>query len=471
MPIYETVDAVNLGELAAALAKSAGKPRESVGGKPGVRQAGESTARQGAQPAAAHETAQEAARDRAARQLFADFRNLVVTPVCDIQTNQADWLWPGRIRRGELTLLAGDSSVGKSLVALDMAARVSRGAPWPDSPNEPQTAGNVLALTAHDDPAAFGRPRLERAGADLSRVFFATGVQRRENASCVWKRQISLPDDLMSLAKTIYEKRPMPLVVLDPAWVFFGRGRGRSKLAGPALLAELAELASDMQVAMLCVTDLRRDGGPHGYRAAGDRALVAAAPTAWGLVRHPKEPEQRLMLPLKMNAGPAQAGLAFEIVDGRVEWDPAPTTLTGAAVLAAESSGTNSEGAEEWLKAYLADGPQPAKEIFKQGRECGFSAWALRQAKSELGVDVEKQGFDRDARWVWSLGRDEEKCASAISRTFDENAASSSDLGRIFDGAENSDSASSIDESQHVRPICEDSAKMRVEAGEAVGVG
>jgi hypothetical protein len=39
-----------------------------------------------------------------------------------------EWLWPLRVPLGKLTLLVGDPGCGKSLLALDMAARVTRGA-------------------------------------------------------------------------------------------------------------------------------------------------------------------------------------------------------------------------------------------------------------------------------------------------------------------------------------------------------
>jgi hypothetical protein len=42
------------------------------------------------------------------------------------------WFWPQRIPLGRVTLLAGDPGIGKSLLALDIAARASRGTPWPD---------------------------------------------------------------------------------------------------------------------------------------------------------------------------------------------------------------------------------------------------------------------------------------------------------------------------------------------------
>jgi hypothetical protein len=346
-------------------------------------------------------------RETQVAQLLEGVKDLVIDRVCDIQPQPIHWLWPGRIARGQLTLLAGDASSGKSLVALDLAARVSRGAAWPDNPDEPQLPGNVLVLTAHDDPSAIGRPRLERAGADLSRVFFATGVHRRENDGHDFKRQVSLPDDLMPLTKAIFARRPMPLVVLDPAWVFCSRGTGRSRLAGPAQLAELAELASMLQVAIVCVTDLRRDGhsGP-GFRAAGDRALLAAAPTAWGLVRDPQQPHRRLMLPLKTNTGPEQKGLSFQIDDGRIEWNAEPATISGAAVLAAESATGETAGAAEWLQAFLANGAQPAMEVIEQGQECGYPEVTLRRAKSALKIGSRKLRFGSGSSWFWGFEQD-----------------------------------------------------------------
>ncbi len=50
----------------------------------------------------------------------------------DVAPTSIGWLWPGRIPLGRVTLLVSDPGLGKSLLTLDIAARVSRGAPWPD---------------------------------------------------------------------------------------------------------------------------------------------------------------------------------------------------------------------------------------------------------------------------------------------------------------------------------------------------
>ena len=45
---------------------------------------------------------------------------------------EVQWLWPNRIPLGMVTLIEGAEGAGKSFVALDVAARVSRGALWPE---------------------------------------------------------------------------------------------------------------------------------------------------------------------------------------------------------------------------------------------------------------------------------------------------------------------------------------------------
>jgi hypothetical protein len=53
-------------------------------------------------------------------------------PASQIVARPVDWLWPGRLPLGKLAILDGDPGVGKSLVTLDLCARLSTGRPFPD---------------------------------------------------------------------------------------------------------------------------------------------------------------------------------------------------------------------------------------------------------------------------------------------------------------------------------------------------
>jgi hypothetical protein len=50
----------------------------------------------------------------------------------EVEKQQINWLWQRRIPLGKITLLDGDPGVGKSLLAITIAACVSTGRPMPD---------------------------------------------------------------------------------------------------------------------------------------------------------------------------------------------------------------------------------------------------------------------------------------------------------------------------------------------------
>src|SRR4051812_25340935 len=96
-------------------------------------------------------------------------RPSTVVRLADVFPEKVAWLWPGRIPAGKITVLDGDPGLGKSTLALDLAARVSMGASMPDGSSGVGRASVVL-LSAEDGLADTIRPRLDAAGADASRV-------------------------------------------------------------------------------------------------------------------------------------------------------------------------------------------------------------------------------------------------------------------------------------------------------------
>jgi len=56
---------------------------------------------------------------------------LIARRASDIAIVPVDWLWPGRVAIGKLTLIAGEPGLGKSQLALAMVAAVTTGGEWP----------------------------------------------------------------------------------------------------------------------------------------------------------------------------------------------------------------------------------------------------------------------------------------------------------------------------------------------------
>jgi len=128
----------------------------------------------------------------------------VVLRCCnDIVPKPLRWLWPGRIPLGKLTLFAGDPGLGKSVVTLDVAARVTRGDGWPDGATAGYEAGSVIVLSAEDDPADTIRPRLDAAGADLRRVHILQAVRRAKPTGETSLEHFSLETDLLALQDAV----------------------------------------------------------------------------------------------------------------------------------------------------------------------------------------------------------------------------------------------------------------------------
>src|SRR5439155_6958136 len=92
-----------------------------------------------------------------------------VVPASRLVPQALSWLWPGRLALGKLAILDGDPALGKSLVALDLCARLSTGRPMPDGSDGPGPACAVV-FNAEDDSEDTVGPRLRALGADLERV-------------------------------------------------------------------------------------------------------------------------------------------------------------------------------------------------------------------------------------------------------------------------------------------------------------
>jgi hypothetical protein len=173
--------------------------------------------------------------ERAARATGTRASRAEIVNLAEVTPERVAWLWPGRIAIGKLTALVGDPGLGKSTLALDLAARVSTGAPMPD--DSPGVAGGVVILSAEDGLADTIRPRLGAAGADLSRVVALTGARDSRGAL----RFPSL-DDLPAIGEAI-ARLDARLLVIDPLMALLpGRADSHRDQDVRSVLAPLAQL-------------------------------------------------------------------------------------------------------------------------------------------------------------------------------------------------------------------------------------
>ncbi len=333
----------------------------------------------------------------------------VVCALDKVESRPVGWLWNGRIPMGKLTLLAGDPGLGKSFITLDLAARVSTGVlPSAGSEGGDGGAGDVVILSAEDDPADTIRPRLERMHADLRRVTCVTGMYFEQLPDTHRVHMVKLDRDLRAVAQVIESLDKPRLVVVDPISAYMGERDSHNNAEVRSLLGELARLAAHYNVAVVCVTHLNKGGQGQKavYRAMGSLAFTAAARVVLLVAKHPDNPSKRVVVPIKSNIGREATGLVYTINDGRLEWLVEPVPFEADALEngdAAEQADALGE-AVEWLGAALAGGPRRARDLVGEAEADGISPRTLRRAKRRLGVVSRKERGGGSTPWVWTLG-------------------------------------------------------------------
>ena len=321
------------------------------------------------------------------------------------------WLWPGRIAANKLNLLAGNSGVGKSLLALDIISRFTTGRRWPDEhPDTPRRLpGDVLLVAETDDPSEMIRPRLNAMGADLERVTLLRNVLL-ENPVAADRQPFSLAGSGEMLSIALRKMEDCRLLVLDP----FSIQLHKRPREAAALITELAALASEFELTILIVDTIRQLSlRPSSGISQALYRLKNSLATAWAVLEDPFQLERRFVLPVKNNLAKVSDGLAFEIQTGacsapRLCWDREPLALVATnsqqALTAHHQLKSNRipqrELACRWLATKLVAGARPSQELLAEARKEKISEKPLRQALHQLGGAAER---GPEGRWLWSL--------------------------------------------------------------------
>ncbi len=332
---------------------------------------------------------------------------LVGGPMSDVQPERVAWLWLRRIPFGKLTVIDGDPGLAKSLLTLDLAARLSRGAPMPDGVAA-ETAPSII-LTAEDGLGDTVRPRLDAMGADVSRVYSFTAATTAEGEEFA----VTLPSHLAALRAQV-EQLGVRFVVVDPLMAYLSLDvNTRIDHDVRRVLAQLARLAEDTAAAVVLVRHLNKaTGGPALYRGGGSIGIIGAARSGLLVARDPDDETRRILATTKSNLAEEAPSLRFRVETApngaaRLVWE-GETPHRANALLAMPADDDERQEAHD-IRAFLRDFLQTrrtAKEVQAACREAGFNVHdrTLRRAAKAIGADIQRHGFGPGGAWVWSLG-------------------------------------------------------------------
>jgi hypothetical protein len=337
-------------------------------------------------------------------------RQVFITRASDIKPRPVRWLWPDRIPAGALTLLAGREGIGKSLVGVHLAARLTRGTLPGARHGKPS---RVMFATSEDAWEFTMVPRLLAAGADLDLV----GRVQVEDDGII--TGITTPVDVPALAAYI-GSHDVALLMLDPLTsVMDGRIDAHRDREVRKALEPLGQLAEDTAAAVVGLVHLGKGIGIDPVNLIlGSRAFSAVARVALVAAHDPDDDTGHVLSVEKSNLGRIDVpGLTYRVDGMEIATDEGPA---GAGLLvwtgetdrlvrdimadAGEERSERDEAAK-WLIDYLTDlcGEAPAKDVKKAAAAAGFADRTLDRARSRAGVTTGRTGFGKGAVYVWRL--------------------------------------------------------------------
>ncbi len=319
---------------------------------------------------------------------------LLTRNLSDIVATRVRWLWAGRIARGRLGLVIGHPGEGKSWLTMALAASLTFGAALPGESARRDPA-RVLVASAEDDPGDTLRPRFDELGGNPRLVTIIDGVTAADG-----ERGLVLPADIAVLRAELDAAQlvgnPYGLLVIDPLAAYLpGNLDSNSNVPVRAALAPLARLAQEYDLAIIAVVHLTKAARDTPMlRTQGSIAFTAAARTVLAVGRDPADPENtpiRHLVMVKSNVGPPAPSLMFTLAEGRFGW-LGESPLDGQGLMSAradvrgDGGATQLLAAQQFLRDFLADGPQWSGDVTEAALEAGYSEATMLRARQGVAV-------------------------------------------------------------------------------------
>jgi RecA-family ATPase len=330
--------------------------------------------------------------------------------LADVQPERVEWLWAGRLPRGKVITLDGDPGVGKSTLALTLAAHVTTGRRWPDG--QPCPVGGVVLLTAEDGVADTVRPRLDAAGGDPSRVHVLDSVAGGADQDGHPTFRPPTIADVPQLEALVTATGAV-LVTVDVLMAHLpARSDSHRDQDMRAVLSPLARMAERRRCAVVLLRHLNKGTGKAIYRGGGSIGIGGAGRVGWLVGRDPDDDGLAVLAQTKNNLARMPAALTYRLVDaegvGKVQWC-GESARTADELSADPRADGDDKDERDALAGFLLDhlernGGQASAKDATKAVSAAFGAvnkMALKRARDRAGIVTAKGGMH--SGWVWSL--------------------------------------------------------------------
>ncbi len=324
----------------------------------------------------------------------------------ELTPEPVQWIWEGWLAKGKFHLLAGDAGEGKTTLAINMAAIVSRGGTWPNGMR--CNPAKVIIWSGEDHHSDGLVPKLRAANANIENCHFIDNYELNGKIFS-FNPASNIPD----LERTCNEIGNVGLIIIDPiVSAITGDANGNSEVRRD--LQPIVDLAAKCGVAILGISHFKK-GNTDGnllHRVTGSIAFGALARIvmAVGRIQDQDGNMTRILVRAKSNLGINDGGFeyGFETTETHpgikathITWgkylEGSPQSLMSAVPDEDWDRQSAVDEASEFLIDLLKDRSIKATEIETEAKNAGIQISALKRAKRFLKVKSRRI----DDHWEW----------------------------------------------------------------------
>lgn len=342
-----------------------------------------------------------------------------------MEPESQDWIWPEWLSVGDLHILAGAPGTGKTTLALNIAATISRGASWPDgSVCKP---AHVLIWSSEDHHKKTLLPCLLAHHHNRDRVHFINLEIESDNPQ--EKPQFFDPArDLVKIEQEALALGEVRLIIIDPIVDAVDADSHKNAEVRRALWPVMG-LARHLNAAVLGISHFSKGLSGHtGFKplewVTGSMAFGAFARSVWLTVEKTDfegKVIDRLLIRTKSNLTgySPSCGYGYSLESTKLTdyegmmtrvmlWKEPVLGAAEQALRQATNQGFSEERsaleeAMDFLKGLLAEGPMAKKDIDLKAEQSGFSAMTIRRAQKALEIQPLHEGYGTGSVWKWAL--------------------------------------------------------------------
>lgn len=310
-----------------------------------------------------------------------DPNKINLVSVSDIEKEYVEWLVPGYIPKGTITIIGGDGGLGKTSLWCNIASAISKGTPCVLQENNDvmYPRGEVIYFSGEDDTARVLRERLEQNGADLDNI-----------------KTLPMDDDAftsLSIGGTLIEdiieaRRPM-LVIFDPIQQFIKNTDMSKRNDMRQTMTSLIKLGEKYGTTFIIVMHTnKRD------KIGSFRDKLSDSADLWDIVRSVialgrNQNNENFITHEKSNYGIRQNAILYHIENGKIIRDSIETERkTYVELMGGKSKADKTDMRSQCKNVYL-DLLSREKQTVKKDLEdrlqpMGYSKSMIRQVYKDL---------------------------------------------------------------------------------------